>query len=142
MNESPSNHRPEQHPNAVSKKLIGFGILLLIAAIHAFRIGSYLDGRAYQLYYSYASDLMLPFGIYFLLCLQEKKFPFLKPWPVKAGLIFSACTITEILQAFNIHILGTTFDPLDIMMFGIGVLAAAAVEQFLLTRLVKGWKEN
>ena len=139
MNESPIYKSREKHLPAISKYLVVIGILILIAAIHIFRIGSYLNGRAYQLYYSYASDLMLPFGIYFLLCLQEKQFPFLKKWYTKAGLIFAACTITEILQAFGIHLLGVTFDPADILMYGLGVLFAALVDRMVLSRLMKGW---
>jgi len=41
-------------------------IMVLIAAIHAFWLGSYLSGDLYIFYYSYASDLIMPFGIYFL----------------------------------------------------------------------------
>ncbi|MEJ2238722.1 MAG: hypothetical protein P8X82_10530 [Gemmatimonadales bacterium] len=42
-------------------------IVVLIALVHSFRVGSYLNGSLFTLYYSYFSDVFLPFGMYFLL---------------------------------------------------------------------------
>ncbi len=123
-----------------SRTIVGTIILLLIATMHAFRIGSYLDGDLYLYYYSFASDLIIPFGFYFLLCMQEIKFKFLRNWYVKAGIIFGLSTLTEILQAFGIYFLGVTFDMLDVLMFGIGVLLAVLFDKLLFERLIPFWK--
>ena len=42
-----------------------------VTAIHVLRVGSYLRDTAYRLYYSYASDVLLPFAMYFVLCLND-----------------------------------------------------------------------
>lgn len=43
------------------------------------------------------------------------------------------------MQAFGIHVLGVTFDPYDILMFGIGTMCAVSVDQLLLKRFVPYW---
>ena len=47
-------------------------VILGVAAIHVFRVGEYLQGTQHRLYYSYASDLLLPLAMYFVLCLAER----------------------------------------------------------------------
>ena len=37
-------------------------ILLVIALVHIFRVGTYLRGSLFTLYYSYFSDIVVPFG--------------------------------------------------------------------------------
>ena len=53
------------------KRAVVIGIMLAIGAIHFFRLGQYLSGRLYSYYYSCFSDVIVPFGAYFLLCLSE-----------------------------------------------------------------------
>lgn len=69
------------------KILIVILILVAIALIHVFRLGQIFRGQAYTLYYSYFSDIILPFGMYFLLSLNDKSIPDLQNWYVKAGII-------------------------------------------------------
>jgi len=114
-------------------------ILLLIALVHLFRVGTYLRGPLFTLYYSYFSDIVIPFGMYFLLCLNDVHVRFLRDWRVKAVLVFGATSSTEVMQAFGIPLLGQTFDPLDFAMFGGGVLLAALVDRFLFDRLFRFW---
>ncbi len=94
-----------------SRILVVISISLTIAAIHFFRIGSYLNGDSYLYYYSYASDILIPFGFYFLLSINDVQIRFLRSWKVKAIIIFVLSSLTEILQAFGIHVLGGAFDP-------------------------------
>jgi len=56
------------------------GIALGVAAVHLLRLGSYLHGTRDRLYYSYASDILLPLAVYFLLCLSERNVQFLRDW--------------------------------------------------------------
>ena len=58
---SSNNERPYQK----SRTIVGVVIMLLIAAVHLFRLGSYLNGNLYLYYYSYASDIIVPFGCFF-----------------------------------------------------------------------------
>jgi hypothetical protein len=114
-------------------------ILLVIALIHIFRVGTYLRGSLFTLYYSYFSDIVIPFGIYFLLCLEAGYVRLLRDWRVRALLVFGVASFTEVLQAFGVPLLGQTFDPLDFVMFGAGVLLAVLVDRSLLDRLLPWW---
>ena len=123
----------------VYKYVVVIFIILVIAAVHLFRVGSYLDGVYYQYYYGYFSDIVVPFGMYFLLCMNDLRFVFLRKWTVKCLLVFGFASITEIMQAFGVPILGRTFDPLDFVMFGIGVITAALIEKQLFERIFPFW---
>jgi hypothetical protein len=109
-------------------------ILLFVALVHLFRVGSYLRGSLFTLYYSYFSDIVVPFAMYFLICLNDLYVRFLRDWRVKAALVFGVASFAEVLQAFGVPLLGQTFDPLDFAMFGGGVVLAVLVERFLLDR--------
>ncbi len=115
-------------PYSIPKILIIILIQIIIALIHVFRLGQIFNGQAYNLYYSYFSDLILPFGVYFLLSINEATIPVLRQWYVKAGIIFFLATFAEICQLFGFEVLGVTFDPIDILMYGAGVLSAAFID--------------
>lgn len=117
----------------------GVIIMLLIAFMHAFRVGSYLNGNLYVLYYSFASDLVLPFGSYFLLVMNEISLPFLRKWQTKGLIVFVAMTLSEILQLFDIHFFGVTFDPLDIVMFATGTLIAIVFDKVIFQKWFPNW---
>jgi hypothetical protein len=117
------------------KRMTVISIMLVIAMIHILRMGTYLDGQLYRYYCGYFSDIIIPFGMYYLLCLNDFHFPFLRRWTVKSILVFSIASFTEIMQAFGIPLLGRTFDPIDFVMFGVGVLAAAVVEKQFFERV-------
>jgi len=113
--------------------------MLMLAAMHGFRVGSYLSGKAYIYYYSFASDIMLPFGVYFMLCMNDIQLRFLRKWQIKAGIVFGAMTFSEILQFYGIYFFGVTFDWMDILMYGIGTMAAVVVDQQMLIRWIPSW---
>ena len=125
-----------------SHVIVGVTIILIIALIHAFRIGSVLNGKWYILYYSYASDIMIPIGFYFLVSVNEVHIRVLRKWPVKALTLFGLFTFSEIMQAFDIYFFGVTFDVLDIVMFAIGVTIAVLMDQVLFKRFVPYWDTN
>ncbi len=125
--------------NRIVRTAVGIGVNLLIASAHIFRIGSYLNGDLYILYYSYASDIMIPVAFYFLLCMNDLQIRFLRKWYTKAFIVFTLATFIEIMQAFGIYMLGVTYDLIDIIMFGIGVLFAAVLDVQVFERLVPGY---
>jgi hypothetical protein len=100
--------------------------------MHAFRVGSHLSGTLRRLYFSYASDLLLPLAMYFVLCLSERKLGFLADWRVKAAAVLVAASAAEVLQGFGVPMLGRTFDPLDFVMYAIGVLTAVVLDRVAL----------
>jgi hypothetical protein len=125
-----------------SRKIVGISIMLAITAMHAFRIGQYLNGDLYIYYYSFASDLVLPIGSYFMLSLVEIHFRFLRKWYVKLLIVFSVMTFSEIMQFFGIYLFGVTFDVLDILMYGIGSIMAAFFDKQIFERFIPFWKYN
>ena len=127
-------------PNQRIRQIVGISTMLVIGAMHGFRIGQFLKGDLYKLYYSFASDLVLPIGAYFLLSMNEIHVRFLRKWYIKAIIVFAAMTFSEIMQAFDIYFFGVTFDFLDIVMFGIGILFAILIDKLVLESLVPHWK--
>lgn len=124
---------------SLPKILVIILIQVAIALVHIFRLGQIFQGQAYDLYYSYFSDLVLPFGAYFLLSLNEITFPVFGKWYLKAALIFGFTTFAEICQFFGIDVLGVTFDPFDILMYAIGVSIAALVDVQVFTKHLGFW---
>jgi len=124
---------------SVPKILIIILIQVTIALMHVFRLGQVFQGQAYQLYYGYFSDFILPFGAYFLLSLNDITISVFRKWYVKVGLIFALTTFAEICQFFGIEVLGVTFDPFDILMFGIGVSVAALIDVKVFTKYLGFW---
>lgn len=95
---------------------------------------------------SYANDLILPFAFYFFLCLGER---WLKTWQLQALLAFAIPALIEFGQALYPWISGSrffadryigAFDPLDILMYVIGVGLAVIVEQLVFAKLFKFWQ--
>jgi len=121
------------------KKIVGLTIMTTIVLIHIFRVGNYLDGVLHSLYYSYVSDLIIPFGIYFLLCIAEYNIRIFRRWYVKALIIIAVTTLAEILQFFGIYALGVTFDFIDILMYIIGVGAAVIIDRLIFKRFIQFW---
>ena len=123
-----------------SRVILVVSIMIILAAIHWFRVGSFLDGELYNYYYSYASDLMLPFGSYFLLSMNEIQLRFLRKWYIKVLIVFSVMTFSEIMQLFNVYFFGVTFDLNDIFMYGIGAFIAAFFDKQIFERIIPFWK--
>ncbi len=138
MNRDTSSIRSD-HATIIGRTAVVVVLELVVASIHIFRVGTYLDGTLFTLYYSYFSDIIVPFGMYFLLCLNDVSLLFLRDWRVKTLLVFAVASLTEILQAFGVPLLGLTFDPLDFVMFGVGTLLAAFVDRVLLARAFSFW---
>jgi len=119
--------------------IVGICIIVVISLIHIFRVGSYLNGDLYLMYYSYVSDLIIPFGIYFLLCINELYNKILRKWYIKATIILGFTTLVEILQLLGIYALGITFDPVDILMYALGVGIAVIFDILLFKRFIPFW---
>lgn len=122
-----------------SKRAIVILIQVGIASLHIFRFGRLLSGEWYRLYYSYFSDVALPFGVYFLLTLSEESVPLLRSWYGKAAIVLALTTAAEVAQYFGLYVLGVTFDPLDIVMYALGVSVAALLDVKVFAPNFKGW---
>jgi len=134
-----SNIRPDE--KKLRKKIVFVvGLMLFISFLHIINIKSFLNSKLYIYYTSFFSDLLLPFGVYFLIAMNDWRYPVLRKWWVKAFLTFSIPTFAEILQSFGIYALGSTFDPLDILMYGIGVIMAVLLEKLVFEPYFSFWK--
>jgi len=98
------------------------GLSLLVASMH-FIIGPDYNGIFKNFMRGYLIDLMLPMNLYLLLQISlRKKVSIVRSRVTGAIFTFSFGAIVEILQLLKIKFLGSTYDPLDILMYGFGVV--------------------
>ena len=111
---------------------------LIIAAI--FIIGAeWISRSIYILFQSYYADIFLPFGFYFLLSAKGDRNRYLNSWWKKSIAIFALCASSETLQYFGIFALARVFDPLDYVMYGIGVMMAVFVDRVIFSKTFSFW---
>ena len=93
------------------------------------------QSTGWVLWVSYAKDLIQPFALYFFICLGER---WLKTWQSRALLAFAIPTIIEFGQDLYYRVSTNyyvgSFDPLDILMYAIGVGLAVIVEQLIFAK--------
>jgi len=118
------------------KMVVVVCLVVPIALLHFFT-GSAYRGPWPELVNGYLLDILVPFAFYFLLVLPEH--PLLERWPVKALLVFGAAACVEIAQFFGASILGQTFDPLDFVMYGSGVVLAAFLDAVVFAGVFGFW---
>jgi hypothetical protein len=54
-------------------------------------------------------------------------------------LVFGVGAVVEIAQFFGVPIFGRTFDPVDFVMYGIGVILAAILDTTVFPRVFDFW---
>ncbi len=120
----------------IGKKVVVISIVIPVALLH-FLTGSNYRGPYPAFVNGYLIDILLPLSFYFLLCLVE--LPLLRSWVVKSVLVFGAASSVEAAQFFGVPIFGQTYDPMDFVMYGAGVLLAAILDTVVFPRLFKFW---
>ncbi|MEO8356337.1 MAG: hypothetical protein ABI621_10500 [Chloroflexota bacterium] len=92
------------------------------------------------LWMSYARDLIQPFALYFFICLGTR---WLKTWQARALLAFAIPTLLELGQLFRYRIstdhYSGSFDPMDIVVYAVGVSLAVVVERQVFAKTLKFW---
>lgn len=122
----------------MKKKIIVVIALLIISCI--FLIGTdWADETTHRLFHSYFADIAIPFGYYLLLVLLEEKFATMKKWYIKAIAVFTLCSISETLQYFGVYALAIVFDPMDYVMYALGVLLAVFTDRIVFKRIFNFW---
>ena len=119
-----------------NKKSIFFivGISLFVALMH-FIIGPDYSGICKHFVRGYLIDLILPMNLYLLLQISlRKKISIVKSRVIGAMFTFSFGVIVEILQLLKIKFLGSTYDPLDIVMYGIGIMIGLLVDYTIIDK--------
>lgn len=121
-----------------NKKIIVVITLLIIASI--FLIGAdWASETTHQLFHSYFADIAIPFGYYLLLTLLEDRYKLIQKWYIKAGAVFVLCALSETLQYFGVYALATVFDPLDYVMYALGVVLAVFVDKIIFKKMFSFW---
>jgi hypothetical protein len=77
----------------------------------------------------YLIDLLLPFSLVLLLGVGLERWPGLRRPAVRAGAVFLFGAAVEFLQYFGVPLFGRTFDPVDLVMYAAGAVAALAFER-------------
>jgi len=113
------------------QKVIVVGICLLVGGLH-FVTGPSYSGPLPAFVNGYLIDILLPFAMYLLLGVQNVKF--LQQTWLRSVLVFGVGAASETLQYFGVQLFGRTFDPLDYLMFLIGIAGAALFERGVLSR--------
>jgi short subunit fatty acids transporter len=78
-------------------------------------------------------DILLPFAMYLVLGLVEGTI--LRNSVARGAIVFAIGAVTETLQFFNVPLFGQTFDLLDYLMFGVGILLGTVFERTVLSRI-------
>lgn len=112
-------------------------ISLLVGLLH-FVTGPAYQGPFKQFVQGYLIDLLLPLNLYLLLQLSlRKKIRVRSSRFIAAVATFSFGVFVELLQLNNIHLFGSTYDPLDILMYGAGVGLGLLLDLTIISRFEK-----
>jgi len=105
-------------------------VCLVVGALH-FVTGPGYSGPVRAFVNGYLIDLLLPMAMVLLLGLGLENVPALRPAPVRAGLVLAVGVVVESCQYYGIPLFGRTFDPLDLLMYLLGVAAAVGFERLM-----------
>jgi hypothetical protein len=89
----------------------------------------------------YLIDILLPMNIFLLLQISlRRNFSIFKSRIIGAMFTFSLGMIVEILQLYELDFLGSTYDPLDILMYGLGTGLGLAIDFMIINKFEKNRK--
>jgi len=110
-------------------------ISLFVGSLH-FIIGHDYNGICKNFVNGYLIDILLPLNIYLLFQVALRKKLIVK-WSRLSGALFTFLIgiIVEVLQYHEIPVFGNTFDPLDILMYGIGILLGFFIDILIIDKI-------
>lgn len=110
-------------------------ISLFVGLLH-FLFGPNYDGVFKDFMNGYLIDLVLPLNLYLLFQIALRKIMNVKRSRIIAALVTFMIGLTvELLQLNHIPVFGTTYDPLDIVMYAIGVLLGILLDITIIDKL-------
>ena len=122
-----------RRPIKITKRQVVVGIALGVGLLH-FVFGPSYAGPLRGFMRGHLFDLLLPLALYLLLSLPAV--PCSQRAIVRAGLVLGVGVTVEVLQFHGVPVFGSTFDPLDLLMYGLGVTGGVVFEQAVLSRIV------
>lgn len=118
------------------------GISLFVGLLH-FVIGPDYNGLCKHFIRGYLLDILLPMNLYLLLQISlRKKISILKSRLIGAIFTFLFGLAVEISQFYEIKFLGSTYDPLDILMYGLGVILGLLIDFLIIDNYEKSNMNN
>ena len=110
------------------RKPVVVAICLAVGALHLFT-GPHYRGPLRAFVTGYLIDLALPFSLVLLLGVGLDRAPNLRLPAVRAIAVVLLGATVEFLQYLGLPLFGRTFDPLDLLMYATGAIAALAFER-------------
>jgi hypothetical protein len=123
----------------MTKKWIITGIALVVGALH-FVKGENYQGPFANLVNGYLIDILLPMTLYLLMSLFQNRI--IHSPLFRACAVFGFACLVEASQYFDHPILGSTFDPLDVLAYAGGVLLGVLLDLVLFPRFIPQWREQ
>jgi hypothetical protein len=118
------------------KKAIIVAIALSVAALH-FVTGENYQGPFPLFVNGYLIDILLPMELILLMALSENRV-INSVW-FRAVAVFGFGCVVEASQYFRRPFFGTTFDPLDILAYALGVSLGLLLDLVIFPRLIRDW---
>jgi hypothetical protein len=116
----------------VNRKVIVVGIAVVVGLLH-FLTGPGYRGPFPAFVNGYLIDILLPFAMYLVLGITRQSI--LRSGITRGAFVFAIGAVAETAQYFGVPIFGRTFDPLDYLMFGVGIGLAVVFERIVLSRI-------
>jgi len=117
-------------------------ISILVGLLH-FVIGPDYQGIFKHFIRGYLIDILLPMNLYLLIQISLRKNISANIARITGAIItLTFGTIVEILQLYEIEFLGRTYDPLDILMYAIGVGLGFVIDFTIIDKFEKQRQKN
>lgn len=110
------------------RKPVVVAICLAVGALHLLT-GPHYNGPLRLFVTGYLIDLVLPFSLVLLLGVGLDRTPHLSLPVIRAAAVFLLGAAVEFFQYLDVPLFGRTFDPLDLLMYATGAVAALAFER-------------
>jgi hypothetical protein len=123
----------------MNKKLFTTLIALTVGLLH-FVTGENYRGPFPVFVNGYMIDILLPMALYLLIGLFEVNW--IRSAPFRACTVFGFGCIVEISQYLGYPILGSTFDPLDILAYAGGVGLGVLLDLVVFSKIIPRWNEG
>lgn len=110
------------------RKPVVVAICLAVGALHLFT-GPHYAGPLRSFVRGYLIDLALPFSLVLLLGVGLEHSPVMRHPALRAAAVILLGAAVEFLQYLGVPLFGRTFDPVDLLMYATGAIAALAFER-------------
>lgn len=120
----------------MNKRIFITLIALGTAALH-FVTGEQYGGPFPEFVNGYLIDILLPMTLVLLMGLLKNKS--INSPLIRAGVVFITGCLVEFSQYAGYPIFGSTFDPLDILAYAVGVLLGLFLDLVLFPRTIPNW---